>query len=144
MLVKTKILQFGNNTGILVTEEMLTKLGGGKRPLVTVTINGHTYRGAVGKMKDLYLISLSAENRKNAGVKGGEELELTILLDTEKREVEIPVDLKARLDQNYALNSAFEKLAPSKKKAIVMTIADAKSEDTRMRRIEKVIQDLQK
>ena len=144
MQVKTKILQFGNNTGILVTEEVLNELGGGKRPLVKVTLNGYTYRGAVGKMKDMYLISLSAANRKNAGVQGGEELEIGIALDLEKREVDLPADLKVRLDQNQFLQSAFDKLAPSKQKAIVFNIEEAKSDETRKRRIEKVIQNLQK
>lgn len=72
MKFKTKITQTGNNTGIEVSEEMLEKLGGGKKPLVMVTINNYSYRSAVGKMGDKFMISLSAENRKNTNIKGGD------------------------------------------------------------------------
>lgn len=139
MKVKTTILQTGNNTGIEVSEEMLEKLGGGKRPLVCVTINGYTYRSAVGKMGDKFMISLSAENRKKAEVSGGDTVEITIELDTAPRTVEIPEDLRKALDKNKTAKEHFEKLAPSKKKAIVLSINDAKNEETRLRRIEKAI-----
>jgi len=142
MKFKTTILQTGNNTGILLSEEVLEALGGGKKPLVVVTLNGYTYRGAVGKMGENYLVSLSAENRKNAGVKGGDTLEVTIELDTAPRTVEVPQELQKALDKNKIAKANFEKLAPSKKKAIVLAISDAKTEETKSRRIEKAIADL--
>ena len=81
-------------------ETILNKLNGGKKPLVKVTLNGYSYRSAVGKMGDKFMISLSAENRKNANVKGGDTLEVTIELDTEPRTVELPPDLQSALDKN--------------------------------------------
>lgn len=139
---KTTIVQTGNNTGIHVPEETLEKLGGGKKPLVKVTLNGYTYRSAVGKMGDKFMISLSAENRKNANVKGGDKLEVTVALDTEPRIIELPAELQAALDKTKAAKAAFEKLAPSKKKAIVLSITEAKTEETRLKRIEKSINEL--
>lgn len=139
---KTTIVQTGNNTGIHVPEETLEKLGGGKKPLVKVTLNGYTYRSAVGKMGDKFMISLSAENRKNANVKGGDKLEVTVTLDTEPRIIELPAELQAALDKTKAAKAAFEKLAPSKKKAIVLSITEAKTEETRLKRIEKSINEL--
>jgi hypothetical protein len=115
MKFKTRILQFGNNTGIQLSESILEKLGGGKRPLVKVTLNNHTYRSAVGKMGDTFLIILSAENRAKANVKGGDELEVFVELDTEPRTVEIPIDLLTALNKNRTAKANFEKLAPSKK-----------------------------
>ncbi|WP_435353571.1 YdeI/OmpD-associated family protein [Emticicia sp. SJ17W-69] len=142
MKYKTKILQFGNNTGIEVTEEILEQLGGGKKPLVKVTLNGYTYQSAVAKMGDKFLISLSSENRKNANVKGGDELEITIELDTEPRTVALPEDFEKALDKNSSAKAAFEKLAPSKKKAMVISIQDAKTAETKQKRIEKAIESL--
>lgn len=139
MKIKTIILQTGNNTGIPVTEDFLEKLGGGKKPLVKVTLNGYTYRSAVGKMGDKYLISLSAENRKNANAKGGDELVVDIFLDTGPRPVEIPDDFNKALKKNKEAQTAFDKLAPSKKKAMVLSIEDAKTAETRLKRIEKAI-----
>ncbi len=142
MKFKTKIVQTGNNTGIEVTEQQLEKLGGGKKPLVVVTLNKYTYRSAVGKMGNKFMISLSAENRKNANVKGGDSLEVTIELDTAPRTVEIPADLLRAFDKNKTAKVNFEKLAPSKKKAIVLSINDAKTEETKQRRIDKAIEQL--
>jgi len=143
MKFKTKIVQTGNNTGIEVSEQLLDKLGGGKRPLVVVTINGgYSYRSAVGKMSNKFMISLSAENRKNANVKGGDAVEIDLALDTAPRTADIPEDLQKALDKNKTAKTNFEKLAPSKKKAIVLSISEAKTEATKMRRIEKAMESL--
>ena len=143
MKFKATILQTGNNTGIPVTEEILEKLGGGKKPLVVVTINGYSYRSAVGKMGDKYMISLSAENRKNANVKGGDIVEVSLVLDIEPRVIEVPKDLQKALDNSKTAKIIFEKLAPSKKKAMVLSITESKTEETRLRRIAKAIETLQ-
>ena len=79
---RTTILQTGKNTaGIQVPEEVIEKLGAGKRPLLRVTINKYTYRSAVAVMDGKYMISLSAAHRKAAGVEGGDEADITLELD---------------------------------------------------------------
>ena len=76
----TTILQTGKNTaGIQVPQEIIAKLGGGKRPLVRVTIKQYTYRSAVAVMDGKYMISFSSEHRKAAGVQGGDETDVTPL-----------------------------------------------------------------
>ena len=138
----TTILTFGNNTGIEIPEDILAKLNGGKKPLVIVRLNNYTYRSAVAKMGDKFLISLSAENRKNANVKGGDTFAVELELDTAPRTVEIPTDLQKVLQKNKAAKANFDKLAPSKKKALVLSINDAKTEETKQRRIAKAIEAL--
>ncbi|MGF7230827.1 YdeI/OmpD-associated family protein [Arachidicoccus sp.] len=142
MKFKTTILQTGNNTGIEVSEKILNQLDGGKKPLIVVTINNYTYRSAVGKMGDKFMISLSAENRKNANVKGGDTVEIALELDTAPRTVDTPADLQKALDKNKIAKANFDKLAPSKKKAIVVSLTDAKTDDTRNKRLEKAIESL--
>lgn len=142
MKFKTKIVQIGNNTGINVPSEIIDKLSAGKKPPVVVTLNKYTYRSTVAVMGGKFMISLSAENRKNANVKGGDELEIDITLDTEPRTVELPADLQKAFAKNKLAQSAFEKLSPSKKKAIVVAINEAKTEETKMKRIEKTIKTL--
>ncbi|HCX24140.1 MAG: hypothetical protein CMB80_21270 [Flammeovirgaceae bacterium] len=142
MKFKTKIVQTGNNTGIEISEEQLEELGGGKRPLVEVTLNNYTYRSAVGKMGNRFMISLSAENRKNAQVLGGDELEVIIELDTKPRTVEVPIELQQELDKDQIKKEKFEKLAPSKKKVMALSVASAKTDETRDRRIQKILSEL--
>lgn len=142
MKFRTRIVQTGNNTGIEVSEQTLEKLGGGKKPLVIVTLNDYSYRSAVGKMGDNFMISLSAENRKKANVKGGDLIEIHLELDTEPRIVEIPADFQMALDKNKTAKVNFDKLSPSKKKAIVISINDAKTEETKIKRIDKALEQL--
>ena len=142
MKYKTKILQFGNNTGIEVPEGIVLSFGMGKKPPVVVTLNDYSYRSTIAVMGGKYLISLSAEHRKNAMVAGADELEITIELDTEPRTVELPVDFSQALDKNKSAKINFEKLSHSKKKAIILSITDAKTEETKQKRIEKAIETL--
>ena len=135
----TTILQTGKNTaGIQVPQEVMGKLGAGKQPLVRVTINKYTYRSAVAVMGGKYMISFNPEHRKAAGVQGGEEANVTLELDLEPRTVEIPTDLKDALIKANALD-AFEKSAPSMKKEYVRQVQEAKAQETRERRITKIV-----
>ena len=125
--------------GIVVPEPLLLSLEGGKRPAVKVTLNAHTFRTTVGKMADLYMIPLSAETRRNAGLTGDETLDVTIELDTEPRTFALPEDLRSALDAEN-LAGAFEKFAPSHQKEHIRSVEEAKSPETRIRRITKVVE----
>jgi Bacteriocin-protection, YdeI or OmpD-Associated/Domain of unknown function (DUF1905) len=142
MKFKTKIVQSGNNTGINVPEKIIESLGAGKKPPVVITLKKYTYRSTVAVKNGLYMVSLSAEHRKNANVSGGEEVEINIELDTEPRTVELPPDFQKSLDKNKEAKNAFTKLAPSRKKAMVLSITGAKTEETKIKRIEKAINSL--
>jgi hypothetical protein len=142
IIFRTTILKTGKNTtGIEVPAEIIEKLGSGKRPLVRVTIKKFTYPGAVAVMGGKFMIALSADNRQAAGVQGGEEVEVTIELDNEPRTVEIPKDLRSTLVGAGALN-AFENSAPSMRKEYVRQVEEAKAQETRARRILKIVEKL--
>jgi hypothetical protein len=138
----TTILQTGKNTaGIQVPEEIMEQLGAGKRPLVRVTINKYTYRSAVAVMGGKYMISFNPDHRKASGIQGGDETDVTLELDVEPRTVELPRDLKDALIKAKALD-AFEKSAPSMKKEYVRQVTEAKVQETRERRIIKIVEKL--
>ena len=139
MKFKTKIIQSGNNTGISVPEKIIESFKAGKKPPVKITLNNYTYRSTVAVFGGKYMVSLSSEHRKNAKVSGGEEAEVTIELDTEPRTVELPAGLEKALKKNSAARKYFETLSNSRKKYLVLQVNDAKTEETRMRRIEKII-----
>ncbi len=128
-----------NVTGIVVPPEVVAALGKSKKPAVKVTLNGYTYRSTVATMGGKFMISLSAENRKAAGLEGDERLEVKLELDTEPRITEVPSDLKAALVKAKAL-AAFEKIAPSRRKEFVRQVEEAKTAETRDRRILKVVE----
>jgi len=134
------LFQSGNNVGIEVPPEVRDALGGGKNPLVRVTLNGFSYPGKIATMGGRLLVSVSAEIRSKAGVKGGETHEVELVLDDQPRVVEAPQDLRAALDADPAARAAWDKLAPSHKKAHVTAIEGAKAPETRLRRVQKAIE----
>ena len=127
-------------TGIEVPEEVVTALGAGKRPPVRVTIGKHTYRTTVAPMGGTFLIGVSAENRKAAGVAAGDEVDVDIELDTEPREVTVPADFAQALDQYADALRNFEKLSYTHKREHVTAIEGAKTAQTRQRRIAKAME----
>jgi hypothetical protein len=122
-------------TGIRVPEEIVAALGAGKRPPVRVTIKGHTYRSTVAPMGGAFMLPLSAENRAGAGVAAGDEVEVDVELDTGPREVAVPPDFAAALDDAADARLAFDELSYGNKQRHVLGIEGAKTAETRQRRI---------
>ena len=136
MRFRTTILQSGGTTtGIPVPDEVVAALGPGRRPAVRVTVNGYTYRTSVASMNGTFMCSVSADVRKNAGVSGGDEVDVEIELDTEPREVTVPADFREALGRDPEASRFFDSLSYSHKSAYVLWVDSAKKDETRRRRI---------
>jgi len=143
MKFRTRVLLGGKTaTGLPVPADVVEALGAGKKPAVTVTLGGHTYRTTVASRGGQFLVPLSAENRGRAGVAAGDDVEVEIALDTAPRELEIPADLAEALAADEAAQARFESLSYSAKQRFVLPIGQAKTAETRQRRVAKVITDL--
>jgi hypothetical protein len=129
-------------TGIEVPADVVTALGGGKRPPVAATINGFTYRTSVGSMGGRFLLPVSAQIRQDAGVEAGDEVDVDLELDTVSRTVTVPADFAAALRGDDAAMAAFDGMSFSHQQRHVLAIEGAKTEQTRQRRIEKALADL--
>ena len=129
-------------TGIPVPEDVVADLGGGKRPKVRVTINGYSYRSSVGSMGGRSMLPVSAQIRAEAKIAAGDDVEVDVELDTEPREVSVPADLAAALDGEPTARDAFGRLPYSHQRRYVTVIEDAKTPETRQRRIDKTISEL--
>lgn len=128
-----------NATGIPVPPEVVEALNSGKRPKVKVTLNGYTYRTTVAPYSGAYMLPLAAEHRNAAGVQAGQQLEVTLELDTEPRIVEVPEDLAAALAAVPGARERFDKFAYTHQKEYVRSVLDAKQPATRERRIAAVV-----
>jgi hypothetical protein len=129
-------------TGIAVPDEVVAALGASKRPAVTVTLCGHSYRTTIARMGGRFLVPLNAGNREAAGVQAGDEVHVAIELDTAAREVELPEDLQARLAGDAEAGPFFEQLSFTHRKEWVRWVTDAKTSDTRATRIERTVKAL--
>jgi hypothetical protein len=128
-----------NATGFSVPPEVIDALGSGKRPKVTITLNGYTYRSTVAAYVDVFMLPLAQEHRAAAGVKAGDEVEITLALDTEPRTVEVPEDLAAALAGKPGAREAFDRLSYSARKEHVRQVNEAKAQETRERRIAGIV-----
>jgi hypothetical protein len=137
---RTTIIQTGKTAcGMKVPHGIVDALGRGRRPPVTVTIKGHSYRSTVAVYGDEYWLGVSAENRAAAGVVAGDMVDVDVELDTATREVTVPPDLAAALDAHPAARAAFDALSYSRKQFFVLPIEAAKAPETRARRVDKTI-----
>jgi len=128
-----------NATGLQVPAEAIAALGKQKRPKVTVSLNGYTYRSTVAAYGDVFMLPLSAEHREAAGVKAGDQVEVTIELDLAPRTVEIPDDLAAALAEKPGATAAFDALSYTMRKEYVRQVESAKAQETRDRRIAGIV-----
>jgi len=96
--------------GLEVPPEVVEALGGGKRPAVTITINGHSWKSRVAIMRGRYLLGLSNANRKAAGVATGDEVEVEVEIDAEPRVVAEPADFTRALDADPIARTAYDRL----------------------------------
>ena len=143
MEFRTTVLLGGKTaTGLPVPDDVVESLGAGKKPAVTVTLGGHSYRTTVASRGGQFLVPLSAENREKAGVSAGDDVEVEIVLDTAPRELEIPEDFTTALAADPEARKRFESLSYSGKQRYVLPIGQAKTEETRQRRITKAVADL--
>ena len=140
MRFRTTIQQNGKTAmGFEVPPAVVEALGAGKRPPVTVTINGYTYRNTVAVMGGTYMIGVAAEHRAPAGIVGGEDVDVDLELDTAPREVTVPPELAAALDAEPAARATFDRLSYSNQSWHALQVTGTNNEETRARRIEKSI-----
>lgn len=136
----TTIKLTGNNTGIVVPPHVIEALGAGKRPAVAVTINGRTIHLTLGSMGGDVMIPISAANRALLGVAGNDAVSVEIVVDAAPKAIAVPADLQAAITAaGPAAQAAWDRLAPSARKAHVVAVEGAKAAETRQRRVEKAV-----
>ena len=118
---------------------MVQALGGGARPRVTITVNGHSWQSRIAITRGRNLIGLSNANRQAAGVMTGDEVEVDVELNAEPPVVVEPADFASALDADPVARAAYDRLAYSHKREHVLAIEGAKKPETRARRIEKAL-----
>ena len=139
---ESEVLGEGNHASLLIPDWVLEELKTNKRAPLKVTVNGHTYQStAVGVAGECRVVFPSAD-RKAAKVSSGDIVEVTLELDSGYREVQMPAELVKALKSN-GLTKIFADLSYSKRKEFARQVSEAKTEETRLRRIVKVLEDIQ-
>ncbi len=124
-------------TGITIPLDV-EKVFGAKRVPVKVWVNGAEYRSTIMKMGGKYMMAVPKVFREAANIKADETITVTMEKDSEKRTVEVPKDLAEALTK-ADLTDVFAKMSYTHQKEYVNAVNEAKREETRVRRIEKMI-----
>ena len=130
----------GPAAAIILTDEQVASFGAGKAFPVAVTIGGRTARLRLARMGGANMIGFSKAVRAELGVEIDQEVDASIRVDAAERTVEVPPALAAALDADPALRTAFDALTFSTRKEHARSVAEAKQEATRDRRIAKIVE----
>ncbi|TFV64627.1 UNVERIFIED_ORG: DUF1905 domain-containing protein [Bacillus sp. AZ43] len=136
---ETTVTAVGTNTGIVVPDEVLAELGGGRRPPLLVDLGGYEYRTTPGVMGGRSMVSVSAAVRKATGLSGGDPVRVTVTIAETPREVDVPDDLAAALAADERAGAFFAGLSNSLQRFHVDSVTGAKTPETRQRRIDKAL-----
>mgnify|MGYP003587879114 FL=1 len=140
---QAKVAPSGNATAVEVPKDRIESLGAGARPPVAISINGHGWRSRIAVKDGKCLVGISAANRRASGISEGDLVEVLIELDEEPRTVPEPTDLSEALKNSKLARAGFDRLPFGLKRKHIAAIEDAKSIQTRQRRIAKLVGDLQ-
>jgi uncharacterized protein YdeI (YjbR/CyaY-like superfamily) len=113
---------------------------GSARAPVRCTINGVEYRSRLSVYDGTTYLGLRKDVREAARVSVGDEVQVTMELDDEPREVEVPPALAAALAGDAAARGAYERLSFTHRKEYAQWLAEAKRPETRERRVRKAIE----
>jgi Bacteriocin-protection, YdeI or OmpD-Associated/Domain of unknown function (DUF1905) len=123
-----------------VPPDAVTALGERRRPAVTVTIAGYTFRTTVAVYGGQPMIGVRKEHREGAGIAIGDAFDVSIQLDDEPRTIDVPGDLAEALADDDDARSAFERLSYTHRREYVEWIGEAKRPDTRARRVAETVE----
>jgi bifunctional DNA-binding transcriptional regulator/antitoxin component of YhaV-PrlF toxin-antitoxin module len=115
---------------------------GSKRVKVKALINGVEYRGSAVRMGGEYWMGVPKAFRDAAGIQAGDHIEVTMERDEEPRTVTPPDELLSAI-ADAGLQTAWDSQNYTNQKESARSVAEAKSTETRAKRIEKVIAMLQ-
>jgi len=138
---KAKLQPRGPAAAVVLDDAQVATVGeGAKRFPVVATVNGYTWRTSVTRMGGEFLLGFSREVRQGAGVHAGDMIDVTLELDIQPREVEVPAALAAALATDEQAVAAFDGMAFTHRKEYARWVDEAKREETRQRRAQQALE----
>ncbi len=127
--------------GLVVPTDVVEQLRAGTQVPVRVSVNDEHYSATVRRRGDRFVVRMGEGHRAGARVELGDEVEVRLVHEPGRRQVDVPADLADALDE-AGLRAAFEALPWSHRKEHVRALEEARSEATRSRRILRAIEKL--
>jgi bifunctional DNA-binding transcriptional regulator/antitoxin component of YhaV-PrlF toxin-antitoxin module len=132
--------RYPNATIIYTTPTITEQLGSRTRISIKGTINKTAFTGSLFPTgQGTHYLVVNKKLREQAGVKSGDTVFLVIEIDKSPQRPEVPADLAKALEKFPQAKKKFEILSPSHQKEYAAYVDEAKKEETKKRRIAKVI-----
>lgn len=103
------------------------------------TINGFPFRSSLMPMRGCHFMVVNRTIRDGANVKAGDIVDVVMQRDQEERTIDTPVELEKELKKSKAARERWEKLGFTHKKEMTVSIREAKQEETKKRRLTKIM-----
>jgi antitoxin component of MazEF toxin-antitoxin module len=133
----------GGGHTIDVDEGLASSIGAKHMSRVAGTLNGRPYRSTVAKMGGTLVLGVHKANVEALGLAIGDAVDVTMALDIEPRGDDVAPELLAdALRGDPAAAATWQKLAPSHRREYVGYIKEARTEETRVRRVQRTIDEL--
>jgi hypothetical protein len=126
-------------TGFYAPFDVPATFGTRARVPVRGTINGYAFRSSLMPMGGGYCVGVNKTMREGANVNVGDVVDVVLERDEGVRTVEAPAELARELKKNKAARERWGELAYTTKKEMAISIMGAKQEETRKRRLAKVM-----
>jgi hypothetical protein len=104
------------------------------------TINGFAFRSSLMPCGNARMMPVNQALCRGAGVAPGDVVDVVMERDDEERTVEAPPELKKELAKSKKAQARWDELAFTHKKEIAIAISGAKQEETKKRRLAKVME----
>ena len=102
-------------------------------------INGYPFRSSLMPCGGRHMMPVNSTLCRGAGVRPGDHVEVVMERDEEERTVDAPPLLQKELATNKAARVNWDKLSFTHKKEMAQSILGAKQEETRTRRLAKIM-----
>ena len=129
----------GPAAAVVLDDQQVAEVGEGARRFpVVATVNDHTWRTTITRMRGEFLLGLSRAVRQEAG----DTVDVKLELDAAPREVEVPEPLANALAKEPKARAGFDRLSYTHRKEYARWIAEAKRDETRERRLAEALETL--
>jgi hypothetical protein len=138
--IKLVVQEGTSATGFYAPFDVPQTFGTRARVPVRGTINGFPFRSSLMPMGGGYCMAVNKTMREGAKAEAGDEVEVVLERDAEERTIEAPAELKKELAKSKKAQERWDGLAFTVKKEMANSITGAKQEETKKRRLVKVMQ----
>jgi hypothetical protein len=143
-----EILSAGGGGHAVVVPKEIAAAFATKRPAVLARVDGVEYRSRLAVYGGKSYLGLRKELLRRIGRETGEVVKISLEEDVAEPEVPAPAEvteppeLLAALEENPAVQAAYDALPPSHRREYARWIGEAKQADTRAERVAKMVRRL--